>query len=286
MYTNKKKYKLIDTFLFFNEFEMLRTRLEYLGPIVDYFVISEANVDFAGLTKPTYLNDKFVKSLPFAQKIITNKKIINLNNLYWILKRIRYRKKLSRFLWKLQDAQRNSLLTPLKKFNENDLIIFSDLDEFPSINSINFFQDLFQRSENITDENFFYSCKQIFFYYDLKHCAIDDEFYGSIFTNLKSFRKYLPHKIKSNKNNIKHIENGGWHFSYFMNEDKIKEKILAISDVENLSHYKSLTANEIKEKIINNVDLYGRNIKFDTSGIALVPQELVKLLAKNLPNCV
>ena len=42
MNTNDKRPKLIDSFLFFNEVDLLKVRLEYLGPIVDYFIIVEA----------------------------------------------------------------------------------------------------------------------------------------------------------------------------------------------------------------------------------------------------
>ena len=52
-----KTRKLIDTFLFFNEIEMLKARLEYLGPVVDHFVICEANIDFAGNKKKIILNE-------------------------------------------------------------------------------------------------------------------------------------------------------------------------------------------------------------------------------------
>ena len=48
---NSEKNKMIDAFLFFNEIEMLKIRLEYLGPVIDYFVIAEADIDFAGKKK-------------------------------------------------------------------------------------------------------------------------------------------------------------------------------------------------------------------------------------------
>jgi len=277
--------KLIDAFLFFNEIEMLKARLEYLGPVVDYFVISEANIDFSGKKKSLVLNKELISSLPFSKKIIYHSKEIDFNNLYWIFKKIRYRNNQPRLLWKLQDAQRNALLEPLKNFDNHDLIIFSDIDEFPSIDALNFFQT----SKCSFDSDLIseiYSCKQIFYYYDLNHAAINDEFYGSILSNLKIFRKHLPHKIKSSKNDYKHIENGGWHFSYFMSEEKIRKKILAISDVENLSNYKNLNVQQIKQKIISNADLYDRNIILSNDLATAVPNNLRNILKKYLPECV
>jgi hypothetical protein len=57
--------KMIDTFIFFNEIEMLKARLEYLGPYVDYFVISEANTCFDSSKKDFVLTNKIIKNLPF-----------------------------------------------------------------------------------------------------------------------------------------------------------------------------------------------------------------------------
>ena len=276
---NSEKNKIIDTFLFFNEIEMLKIRLEYLGPIIDYFVIAEADIDFAGIKKNFNLNKNIIDTLPFSEKIIYYQKKINFNSLFWKIRKIRYGKNKARLLWKLQDAQRNSLLEPLREFNQNDLIIFSDIDEFPSLEAIKFIQS--KGRKNIKT----YSCKQIFYYYDLNNAAINDCFYGSIFTDLKEFRKSLPHKIKSKKNDYQHIENGGWHFSYFMNTNKIREKIYAICDVENLSNFKSLSIKDIKEKIINSHDLYGRNIFLSNSMANAVPKNLKKIFEKYLPEC-
>lgn len=277
--------KLIDTFLFFNEIEMLKARLEYLGPLVDHFVISEANIDFSGKKKSLILSREIISSLPFSEKIIYYSKEIDFNNLYWVFKKIRYGNNQPRLLWKLQDAQRNALLEPLKNFDDRDLIIFSDIDEFPSIDALNFFQTS-ECNFNSNQISEIYSCKQIFYYYDLNHAAINDQFYGSILSNLKTFREYLPHKIKSSKNDYKHVENGGWHFSYFMSEDKIREKILAISDVENLSSFKNLNAHQIKQKIIDNTDLYDRNIILSNDLANAVPNTLRSILKKYLPECV
>jgi len=43
--------KLIDAFLFFNEVELLKFRLQYLNDIVDYFIIVESNKTFTGKDK-------------------------------------------------------------------------------------------------------------------------------------------------------------------------------------------------------------------------------------------
>ena len=43
--------KLIDAFLFFNEVELLKFRLQYLSEVVDYFIIVEATHTHTGKEK-------------------------------------------------------------------------------------------------------------------------------------------------------------------------------------------------------------------------------------------
>ena len=239
---------LLDTFLFYNELDLLKARLEYLGNTVDHFVITEANVDFSGQTKEFLLNDELILSLPFSEKIIYHREYIHFNSIEWLIKRVRYRNRKNRLLWKIQDAQRNAILKPLTSFKSTDIVIFSDLDEFPNEKALAEGIELLSKPGSLKKQLCF-SCDQLFFYYNIKNAAPEDQFYGSIFANLGTLRKLLPHKLRSQKDSLAHIEDGGWHFSYFMDEEKIVKKILAISDVENLSQYKKLSKEDIRQKI-------------------------------------
>ena len=270
------KSKILDVFLFYNEIDLLKARLEYLGPIVDSFIISEANIDFSGMAKEYILNKNIIDSLPFSEKIIYHRENINLNSVSWLIKKFKYRNKKNRFLWKIQDTQRNSTLIPLEKFDSSDFIIFSDLDEFPSEVAIN--QAIKSLGETKVNSlaPIAYSCDQTFYYYNLNHAAPNEKFYGSIITRLDTFKKYSPHKLRSGKNDLDHLSNGGWHFSYFMDEQKILKKIHAISDVENLSSFKT---------IASGIDLYDRGTKLNNKERHSIPPSVVNILGKYLPNC-
>ena len=76
----KSETKILDVFLFYNEVELLKARLEYLGPIVDFFVISEADTDFAGRKKSFILSPELISSLPYADKIIYHQEKIHTRN--------------------------------------------------------------------------------------------------------------------------------------------------------------------------------------------------------------
>jgi len=280
------KPKLLDVFLFYNELDLLKARLEYLGPIVDYFIISEANVDFSGRQKEFLLNQGLVNTLPFANKIIYHREYLNLNSIPWLFKKLKYRNRITRYLWKIQDAQRNSTLKPLKVFNPDDIVIFSDLDEFPSETAIDKGIQALQSGNINNKEPHAYSLDQTFYYYNLNNAAPNDKFYGSVMTALGTFRKHLPHRFRSGKNDFEHIPEGGWHFSYFMDEEKIMNKIFAISDVENLSAYKNISKEDIQKKILSGTDLYDRNTKLSNQDRHKIPNTVIKSLGKYLPNCV
>ena len=275
---------LLDAFLFYNEIDLLKARLEYLGPSVDYFVISEANIDFAGRGKPFLLSKELIASFPFAEKIIYHQEHIHLNSLPWLIKKLRYRNRKNRLLWKIQDAQRNSTLKPLSRFKSSDIVIFSDLDEFPSPTALQEARDLLSQA-NATKDRIAYSCDQTFYYYNLHNAAPQDQFYGSIFANLGTFKKRLPHKLRSSKDDLWHIDHGGWHFSYFMDEKKILNKIKAVSDVENLSAYKNLSTAEIRKKIASKQDLYDRERVLSDQEQYQIPQEVLSAIKKYLPYC-
>ena len=279
------KSKLLDVFLFYNELDLLKARLEYLGEIVDYFVISEANVDFSGKRKDFLLSEELINSLPYADKIIYHREYLNLNSFSWVFKKFKYRNRKNRFLWKIQDAQRNSTLIPLKQFGPDDIVIFSDLDEFPSEEAIAESIRALQITNLSTSAPNAYSLDQTFYYYNLNNAAPHEKFYGSVITTLSTFRKYLPHKFRSGKNDLPHIGNGGWHFSYFMDEEKILNKIYAISDVENLTAYKNITTEEIQNKILEGSDLYDRGTNLDKLEYKKIPANLISLIKKYLPNC-
>ena len=281
-----KKPKLLDVFLFYNELELLKARLDYLGPIVNNFIISEANVDFSGRPKEFLLSQELINTLPFANKIIYHREHLNLKSIPWLIKKLKYRNRLTGYLWKIQDAQRNSTLIPLRSFSANDIVIFSDLDEFPSETAIDDGIQALQSSNSKNRQPHAYSLDQTFYYYNLRNAAPKEKFYGSVMTTLGTFRKHLPHRFRSGKNDLEHIKSGGWHFSYFMDEDKILNKIYAISDVENLAKFKKLSKDEIRHKILSGLDLYDRKTELSDQERNKIPAAVVMSIEKYLPNCV
>jgi beta-1,4-mannosyl-glycoprotein beta-1,4-N-acetylglucosaminyltransferase len=62
--------KIIDSFTFFNEIDILKMRLSLLYEKVDHFVICEANVTHSGIKKDFNFLDYHNDFLPWKDKII------------------------------------------------------------------------------------------------------------------------------------------------------------------------------------------------------------------------
>ena len=116
--------KVYDCFPFFNELDLLEIRLNYLDPVVDYFVLCESKVTFSGIPKKLFYQENKHLFKKFEHKIIhvvvddTPKEYIRVDP------------------FKTDQHQRNSVIKGLQKCNDHDIIITSDLDEFPNVNVI------------------------------------------------------------------------------------------------------------------------------------------------------
>lgn len=278
-----KKLKLIDSFLFWNEIDLLKTRLEYLGPFVDYFLISEANIDFAGNPKKFILDRELIQSLPYSEKIIYQKCDVDLLSIKWLLKKLRYITRKSRFLWRIQDFQRNSLLRPARDLDSQDIIIFGDLDEFPRISEIRSLTNPTASSSSLP-----IALEQEFFYYTIYNKSTDlNSWHGTIISTVEYFRKVKPNHLRSLRELLKSLPNGGWHFSYFMSSEKIREKILATADVEKKEVFKALSSEEILLKIKSGSDLYSDQLAFsyNESNHKSIDSDLLIALKKYMPHC-
>ena len=68
--------KLIDAFIFYNEFDILHYRLNILKEHVDYFIIVESSHTFSGKEKRLYFNE--IKIKPYKlEEIISHLYSIN-----------------------------------------------------------------------------------------------------------------------------------------------------------------------------------------------------------------
>ena len=244
--------------MYFDEDLVLDIRLNTLNEIVDKFIIAEATRDHAGREKK--LNFKIENFSKFKDKIeyliIDNLPInVKSNKKDWHENHIR------------DQFQRNSLAKGYEKFNANDLIMISDIDEIPDPKKIKefnvknkyacFLQKNFQSKINLLNitDNFWAGTKIC-----QKKNLKSPQWLREIKTQKRPFWKILRDKEPQL------IEYGGWHFSFLKNPESIKKKITSYSHQE---FNKDIFTNteSIEKRIINKKDLFDRKIEYKVINI-------------------
>ena len=244
--------KLIDCFMYFDEDLVLDIRLNTLKDKVDKFIIAEATKNHAGEDKK--LNFKIENFSKFRNKIR-----------YIVIDDLPLSVKSPKKDWHENHArdqfQRNAIERGYKEFDDEDLIMISDIDEIPNPKKIEefkiknkfacFLQKNFQSKINllnITDGDWPGTkiCQ--------KKYLKSPQWLRNIKTKKKSFWKIF-------KKNIQVINNGGWHFSFLKNPESIKKKIMSYSHQEyNKEEFTNVKL--IKEKISLGQDLFQRKISY------------------------
>ena len=120
-----------DCFQFFNELDILKLRLHIMNPVVDRFVISEATETFSGNPKPLYYEENKEMFAEFADKII----------------HVVVDDTPPGYTHDRDTFQKNAVGRGLKDCTDEDIIIFSDLDEIPNPEKIKEILQNFDRTK-------------------------------------------------------------------------------------------------------------------------------------------
>jgi len=222
--------KIYDCFMFSDEKMLLNLRLKYLERFVDKFIIVEACYFHNG--QPKKLNFNINEFAEFKHKIeyVVVKDhppgIITENKDDEILQRDK--KKIFNSILR-DNYQRDRLTQELQNLDFDDLIIISDLDEIPKLETINF--------KNIDNEILIF--KQKMFYYKFNLVYENFIWYGSKAIKKKNFfsAQWLRNiKIQSKRtllskliNNYQIIKDGGWHFTSLKKPSELIIKLKKIS---------------------------------------------------------
>lgn len=236
-------YKVIDSFLFNGEFEMLLMRLDYLFDSVEHFVICESTYTQNGkkkdLTFPTnehlfknYLNKiSYIVYDPDAEDI----KISQSNS--WHLEK------------KHIDFIRDNIL---HLSDEETVTMFSGVDEFPNKDK---FDEMWERISTIGFDSISFSMRT--FYYS-PICELLINCFGTNVLNDFSLRNIdRLSSLRDYTFSCQHIEDGGWHFSFFNSPEFNKKKIESYAHSEfNLPEITNLE--NIKHRMYNCLDILAR----------------------------
>lgn len=250
-----------DCFQFFNELDILKLRMQILSPVVDKFVISEATETFSGLKKPFYYEENKDMFAEFADKII----------------HVVVEDTPEGFTHDRDTFQKNAVGRGLINCTDEDIIIFSDLDEIPNPEKI-------REILNHFDENKVYHFAQRMFY-----CYLNmEEVSGNLLSYAGEFegverKKWIGSKMCSYKlireNGWKlgelrfperkevgvRVEDGGWHFGYMGGHGESDVKKRVAQKVKSAAHqeYNSRSVlSEVEDKIKDGKDIFDRQAEF------------------------
>lgn len=241
--------KVFDCFPFFNEFELLELRLETFYDIVDYFVIVEADKTHANIPKPFNFyerRDEFKKYFPKIHYIMDTTVVP-------------YK---GAGDWSIENNQRNSIAKGLSAAEPDDLIMISDLDEFPNPAMLKTLIESFSDANKFVDFIAFYDttpytknqlvpfhsgmrinkfldlspvgCQQIFHSYYFDWINRDLPWSGTVIGKFKHMES--PQAFRNARKVLPRIVDGGWHFSSMGGVEKFWEKVRSAPDFQKVSN--------------------------------------------------
>jgi len=243
--------KIYDCTTYYSEDMMLDLRFNILNEHVHKFVVIESTYSHSGNKKK--LNFDINNHSKFKDKIIYRVIDYEPNDLYNITnKSPNYLKRLNSL--KRIELSYNFMENATKEAEDQDLIILSDNDEIPNLNSTSF--------KNSKKKLIIF--RQLFFYYKLNLLYEIIPWFGSRACrkkNLKSFawlkniknKKYPFWRIdayfsKLKNTNVEIISDGGWHFTNLKSPEEVYEKM------KNFGHHdefdvSGITLDQIKKKM-------------------------------------
>ena len=256
--------------MFFDEEQILDLRLNVLNETVDFFVIVESIYNHRGEKRELIFNkNKFSK---FKNKIIylihdeipKQVETVNQND----SESEKNRKYIMNAVYR-ENSQRNYISQGIKEAEKNDIILISDVDEIPKFENINI--------REITNKIIMF--KQYMFHYKYNLVLPNFKWTGTKAVRKKNLispqwlrntkdRNYPIYRIdtffsKKKYNNIKIIEDGGWHFSNIKTPKMLNHKFR--SYLHHIEFDKAkINENDIQKLINNKQAVY--NLAVDQRG--------------------
>jgi beta-1,4-mannosyl-glycoprotein beta-1,4-N-acetylglucosaminyltransferase len=240
--------------MYYDEDLVLDLRFNLLDEYVDKFVIVESSYTHSG--EPRKLLFDINKYSEFREKInyIVLKDLPH--DLFLINKEDSENSKNSKYILnaaKRENLQRNTIFKGLSSASLNDLIIISDVDEIPNLENNNikeidnkiilFKQKFFYYKFNLKLDNFSWhgskACK--------KKYLISPQWLRNIKDKKYPFWRFDTLLSNKRYQNIKIIENGGWHFSNVKTPADIEKKM------KTYLHHREYDLNPIGKRKISEI---------------------------------
>jgi beta-1,4-mannosyl-glycoprotein beta-1,4-N-acetylglucosaminyltransferase len=242
---------LIDCFMFSNEYDILEGRMEYLDSAVDKFVIVESNINHNGTTKKLNFLENINRYSKFMHKIFYYPVFIDKNAYDFVNKSDDPGNRDTGF-WKVENFQRNHISKALEFFNDEDIVMISDVDEIPHKYAIEL------AKFHLAPDNPLIGFKQDMFFYNFNQKQ-SKPCWGTVLSTNKTARQKTPQWIREHRwyQQIPHVEYGGYHLSFWGSPKSISDKIV-IAPHQEYHSSKTRDIDYIRERIRLSEDIYER----------------------------
>lgn len=230
---------ILDLIPFGGELDVLEIRLNELKDVVDYHVIAESSKTQTRKDKPYYYELNKERFSAFNDKIIYVK--------------VESIKQGGSGDWSHEIHQRNSLVNGINELLDrgvqvasDDFFLLSDCDEIPRAEKI---------KEQVKKEVRLISFNHYFNSYFLDLYCPHRGWYGTVMGRLEYLETYPPEVFRKQKDNLLHVEDGGWHFSGLLTNgfDSLWNKYLSCIEPYDKEFLKEENKETIKSQFIQQV---------------------------------
>jgi beta-1,4-mannosyl-glycoprotein beta-1,4-N-acetylglucosaminyltransferase len=192
---------LVDTFMFYNEFDVLQTRLENLDEYVDLFVLVEAEVNHVGGSKPLFYEQNKNRYRKWRSKIVHV--IVRADE-----------SPTDDNPWSREKYQRECIVRGLESVPNDSIVMVSDVDEIPDLRIVPY--------KNLPHPVM--SVHMWMFEYSFDYLFTGEAWYGTVITTAEYVKTHGTNHLRDNRWKFPVIQYAGWHLSSFGDAEHIANK--------------------------------------------------------------
>ena len=201
--------KIVDCFMFRDEWEILEIRLNSLAPYVDRFVLCECPITHTGIPKPLYFDenkDRF-KEFNISHLIFKGYEGIDFKTIVT--------RGGTGDAWVMDSLQRDYLINGFRDEDPETMIFMSDIDEIPNMK-------IWSGAEGVF--------KHKVYYFYLNAYSGSANWRGTVALKRKNITSVQW--VRENKRRIAGNRGRGWHYSSQGTADRVMSKIKAFTHQE------------------------------------------------------
>ena len=216
---------ILDTFMFYNEYDILELRLEVLDRYVDRFVLVEAEVNHVGGPKELFFEknkDRYAKWLHKIEHVIVTAEESPKDSNPWC--REKY--------------QRECILRGIRDVPDGSIVMVSDVDEIPDLSVVTF-----EKLPHV-----FNSVHMWMFEYSLDYLFTGEPWFGTVITTAEMFRRVGPNALRDSRWKFPCFQYAGWHLSSFGNAEHVCNKMHTFAHAKD-GHHASQTPETFRQYI-------------------------------------